>query len=275
MTEKLPSVTSGADGETAVIIQHPELFFAAQGKTLEQRINNIQLSEEEIKSIKNKNGVKTIRDAVLGTFFVGKIAKSIINWNESVDKTIKEAKKEYLLSRYFDLSEENDKSISEIKELITDPVGSVLFNKVISIIDNNPPDEEKYDHLVSALKYITENGNFSSLFETHKYALSQIENMTPQALSILSDYNNWPPVRVGTATYHGSKLTSDYNDEFATAYANVKRITDSGKIERIKHSISELTNGRFIEAHKHTDQTTRCQLTGIGSIMIPYISNSN
>jgi hypothetical protein len=153
------------------------------------------------------------------------------------------------LERYFNVSDENEKAISQLVSLVTDPAGSVLFNKILAILVDNPPDDEQFDHFAAALKYIIQS-DFGRLFEQHKWAVSQIEKMTPQALSILADNANWPTVTLGTVETVGTKVVSDYNDEFAVAFARQKGISDVPRIKRLKHSIGELTGGHFIEAHK-------------------------
>lgn len=73
------------------ILTSPEYFFAAQGKTLEERLQNVVLSEEQTDEIESSKGRKVVRDAVLSSLVIGKIAKTFIDWNEGVDKEIKEA----------------------------------------------------------------------------------------------------------------------------------------------------------------------------------------
>jgi len=92
-------------------------------------------------------------------------------------------------------------------------------------------------HLASALKFIAES-EFEKLFKEHRYALSVIEQLTPQALTILADHNSWPNFPLGTSTSIGTKITSDYLAEFAQAYALAKGIADRGTADRIGHSIN-------------------------------------
>lgn len=83
------------------------------------------------------------------------------------------------MERYFNVSDENEKAISQLVSLVTDPAGSVLFNKILAILVDNPPDDEQFDHFAAALKYIIQS-DFGRLFEQHKWAVSQIEKMTPK-----------------------------------------------------------------------------------------------
>lgn len=111
------------------------------------------------------------------------------------------------------------------------------------------------------------------MFSEHRFALSQIEAMTPQALSILANHTDWPIFSVGSRSTMGGKLTSDYNDEFAVAFAQAKRLTNRPDIERLKHSISELISRRFIEAYVDQNGDVRCQGTPAGLSIIPYLTD--
>ena len=64
------------------IITSPELYFTAQKKTLELRIEEVNLSKEEEEQIVADKTIKTIRDKALGLFKVGEIINTVLNWNE-------------------------------------------------------------------------------------------------------------------------------------------------------------------------------------------------
>lgn len=256
------------------IIASPAYYFTAQDKTLSARLDHITLTEAQVAEIKKQHTVKFIRDKTLGLFKVGEIVSSIINWNESVDEDLKAAKKEYLLAQYFEKNENNENSIAEIKAFLSSPQGNTLFNKVLRILDDTPPDIELSEHLSSVLQYIIKN-DFRSLFEQHKYALAQIEKLTPQSLTILADNNSWPPMTLGISTATGSKITSDWLSEFTNAYCQFKDITDQGMITRVQHSINELISTRLIEAHKYHDESVRAVMTQVGKGLLPYINAYN
>ena len=239
------------------IIGHPEHYFNAQQKTLDARIDEIKLPEDVQSEITANHAKKFIRDKALGLFKIGEIVSEIINWNESVDEDLKQAKKEYLLAQYFEQNDRNDEALSQIKKFLTSAQGNTLFNKILRILDDTPPDLELADHLSSALKYMVDNG-FSRLFEQHKYALSQIELLTPQALTILSDRNAWPLIPLGSYSANGGRVTSDWLMEFTQVYVNSKGVHDANVISRVRHSINELITGRLIEAHLVAERQANC-----------------
>lgn len=252
------------------IISSPEYYFSSQDKTLEHRLGEIKLSDDEEAEIATKHASKTIRDKTLGLFKIGEIVNAIINWNDDVDKDIREAKKEFLLSNYFERTDKCEYAIASLKNFLTNPQGNTLFNKILRIFDDSPPDMELAKHLSNALKHIV-NSDFISMFEKHKYALSQIEQLTPQALTILSDYNNWPLIELGSYSASGPKITSDWLSEFTEFYSTSKGINDGDTKERVRHSINELISGRLIEANLIGDKKAKCVITKVGQLLLPYI----
>lgn len=253
------------------IIKHPDHYFGAQGKSLDARLENVKLSDEEQKEIASQHTKKFIRDKFLGIFKIGEVISEIINWNESVDEDLKEAKKEYLIAQYFDKNDQNEQALHQLKMFLTSPQGNTLFNKILRILDDSPPDMELSDHLSSSLQYIVLNG-FSQLFEQHKYALAQIEKLTPQALTILADNQAWPLIELGTYSASGTKISSDWLVEFTEVYCKSKKISDEGIITRVRHSINELISTRLIEAHMAEERSARCVITQVGKTLLPYIN---
>lgn len=254
------------------IINQPKYYFNAQSKTLDARISAVNLSEDQIKDISSDHTKKFIRDKALGLFKIGEIISEIINWNESIDEDLKEAKKEYLLAQYFEKNDRNENALSQIKEFLSSPQGNTIFNKILRILDDTPPDLELSNHLSSTLQYIVQN-DFERLFEEHKYALSQIEKLTPQALTIISDYQSWPLITLGSSTSSGSKITSDWLFEFTHAYCEAKNIHDKGLKNRVQHSINELISTRLIEAHRTENGKAKCAVTDIGKGLLRYVNS--
>lgn len=257
-----------------IIVTKPEFYFHTQGLSLEQRLERIKLDKEKEEAIRASKTVKTIRDKVLGLFKLGDIVKTVLEWNEEVDKDIKEAKKEFLLSRYLDKQDQTEYGLNQLKNLLTDPVGNTLFNKILRILDNSTPDVEQIEHLAKSLQYIV-SSDFNSMFEDHKYALNQIEMLTPQALTILSDYNNWPSWRMHSFTSNDGIITSDWLPQFVSLYSTRKNIIDGSLSNKIAHSVNDLIKNRYIEAKHMTNQLkenfARIVLSDIGRIVVKYV----
>ncbi|MGN8160649.1 hypothetical protein ACS8YF_18510 [Salinisphaera sp. SWV1] len=253
------------------ILKEPTHYFAAQEKTLDARLESLELPPGEEKRIKSDRARKVIRDRALGLFKIGEVISEFLNWNEAVDNDLRDAKKEYLLSKYFEKNDENSEAISSLKDFLSSPQGNTIFNKILRILDDSPPDLELAEHLSSALQHVI-NNDFDTLFEQHKYALSQIERLTPQALTVLSDYRDWPSFTLSSYSAAGSKITSDWLSEFARAYSTRKNIADEGKRNRLRHSINELISLRFVEAHLvGEDKVASCRITSVGTSILVYV----
>jgi len=255
------------------IIANPENYFIEEVKNLDARLDSILLSSDDEEEIIKDHSKKFLKEKFLSLSKIGSVINEIINWNESIDKDIKEAKKEVLLSQYFSKCDNNTQAIQELKYFLTNPAGNTLFNKIMYMLDNTPPDIELSHHLSNALIEII-NSDFQSLFEKHKYALSQIEQLTPQALTILADYQEYPIINLGGYSVVGGKFTSDWSAEFTQAYANSKMIIDSNIKLRIRNSINELINKRILEAHLFEKGKAKCNVTLLGQELLPYIENS-
>lgn len=252
------------------IINNPDSYFHAQKKKLDAQIAKISLSSKDEEKIVRNHVKKFVRDKALGIFSLGEIVSEIINWNDSIEEDIKQAKKEYLLMEFFSKVDENEEAISSLKQFLSNPHGNTLFNKTLNILDNTPPDKELLEHLSNALKHMVGN-NFHELFERHKYALSQIELLTPQALSILSDNSSWPIVGPVIYVSAGKTVSSDWSGAFTSAYCRVKEIDDLATIHRVKHSVKQLISNGLIEAIVVDKKTIKCEATQVGATLQVYI----
>lgn len=257
-----------------IIVTKPELYFYTQKLSFEQRLENVKLTKDEENAIVTSKTVKTIRDKTLGLFKLGDIVNTVLNWNEEIDKDIKEAKKEFLLSRYFEKQDQVEFGLNQLKNLLTDPVGNTLFNKILRILDNSAPDVEQIEHLTKSLQYIVST-DFKSMFEDHKYALNQIEMLTPQALTILSDYGNWPSWRMQSFSSNNGLITSDWLPQFVSLYSGTKNITDDNLRKKVSHSMNDLIKNRYIEAKHMTndlkDNFASIEMSEIGRIVVKYV----
>lgn len=257
-----------------IIITKPEFYFYTQNKSLEQRLEDIKLNDEKVDAIIYSKTINTIRDKALGLFRLGDIVKTIINWNEEVDEDIKRAKKEFLLARYFDKQDQIENEIIQLKKMLVDPVGNTLFNKILRILDNSTPDIEQIEHLTKSLQYIVST-DFNSMFEDHKYALSQIEMLTPQSLTLLSDYKNWPSWEMQSFSSNGGIITSSWLPQFVGLYTKSKNINNISLSKKISHSMNDLIKNRYIEAKHMTnslnDNFAKIELSEIGHMVVKYV----
>ncbi|WP_210608029.1 hypothetical protein [Priestia flexa] len=258
--------------ELVYIAENTGDYLQVAGKTLDTRLEEIKLSNKEEKEIIKEKTLRTVRDkglSLLGS--VGDVISTVLNWNEEVNENITEAKKTVLLSQYFDKLDDQEEAITKLQGFLTNAQGNTIFNKILRLVDDSPPDEELMNHLSSTLKNIVEKGCFEELFEQHRYALGQMERLTPQALTILSDCHSWPLIKLGSYQSMGPKVSSDWYVEFTLAYCESKNIKDPMKRERIQHSIIELQRQGLVEAYLNSDGLAKSTLTRIGNDLVPYL----
>jgi len=240
--------------------------------TLEDRLKQIALSEENEKKIVGEKTMATVIGQLLQLSKVGQVFQTVITWNKEVAKEISSAKEVILLEEYLNKTDSHETALRSLMNLVGDPQGNTLFNKILRILDDWPPDYELVKQLASALKFISEQGNFATLFEKHKFTLSQIERLSPQSLAIMYDSLNFPDFRIGTFSAIGGKITSEWQVEFTKIYCKMKEIDGDDKINRVLHCVVELTRQGYIAALNIEGHGAKCVLTDVGRDLIPYIS---
>ncbi|WP_350302593.1 hypothetical protein [Peribacillus frigoritolerans] len=259
--------------ELIYIATNPDAYLNTTGKTLDSRLEKIEMNESQEKEIKKEQSLRVIREKGLSLFgAVGDVVSTVLNWNEEVNKNLTEAKQMILLEQYFNKMDEQEKAVNMLKDFLKNSQGNTLFNKILRIIDDSPPDPELTEHFSTVLKRIVEEGNFEELFEKHRYALGQLERLTPQAITIISDYENWPLLHLRTSIQFGSKITSDFYSEFTQAYSQLRGISDENKFRRIQHSVIEIQRLGLMEAHSIGNEQHKCELTIIGRELLVYIT---
>lgn len=245
--------------------------------SFDSRLEKVTLSDKEISEINKDKTIKMLRDEGINLFGpIGKVATKIIGWHEEKENELKKEKERKLLEKYFNKTAEQFNMINKLKNFVTDPYGFTIFSKIRSILnDNTPPDSELIEHLSTVLTNIVNAENYEYLFKKTKYVLGQIERLTPQFLTVLSDESEWPVFEMNASTYTGGKISSDFHDDFGKAYANEKGITNEDTINRIIHSIRELENANLLEGYKiedgHRSKNNECRLTEVGEEIAQYL----
>lgn len=256
-----------------LVIRNTNVFMSEKSQSLDDELNKIQLQEGKIEEIVTGRTKKVVRDKLLGIFKIGELVSTLINWNEDINNEIREAKKEGLLLEYFNKCNQNEKNVTELKNFLSNPQGNTLFNKILRILDDTPPDISLMNHLAETLKFII-NSDFVNMFEEHKYALALIEQLTPQALTILTDYHSWPEFPLTTSTSVSGKITSDWLNAFIEPYVRNKGISEHSLIERVRNSMNELISKRFVEAISLANNRAKAEMTNMGKLLLRYVSTT-
>ena len=268
--------------ELEAIKNYPDHYFEVQGRTLESRLSDVEIgSEKEIETIKtsSKEAVKEVGRGMINSMPVlsslSKAAFVFMDWNKKLDANLEDVKKQMLLEDYFNKSDNHEKAIENLKEAMTDVYGNALINKIFRMLSDYPPDGDWFTHLRMTLEKICEAKNFEKLFDIHKFNLGLIEKMSPQALSIITDANNWPEFQFNFSGMSiGGKVTDQFQFPFAETYARKKGIEEPIKVERIVHIINDLQNGGFIECYSRQGQHYKLRLTNMGRSLFEYLTDA-
>lgn len=189
----------------------------------------------------------------------------ILNFTKTFEGKINEARTSILLRDFESKHESHEKFQESIKNLITNPAGIILFQKVVRIVNADILDEKYIKILAGVLKKIS-NSDFHVLFEEHNYVLSQIEKLSPQALLVLSDFSNWPSVSYSSTTTSGVTSGEGWDTSFATLYSNRKETPDEKTRARLSHVVNELRNNNLM-----IPERTTLPLTTIGEEVYKYL----
>lgn len=246
-----------------------------ESQTLQSQLDKIRLSDEEIRQITKRKTFETLRKEglnILGP--LGIVTNTVMEWHANMEKDIKKLKEQKLLEGYFQRTEDQLNTINKLKDFVTDPYGFTLFSKIRMILNDTPPDSRLIDHLSTVLTNIIVEGQFEMMFVESKYVLNQIEKLTVQSLTIISEAKSWPSFELKASTYFGGKVSSDFHKEFGKAIASQKEITDDIIVERVIHSIRELQNANLLEAYAMEGSKVNqceCRLTNTGKEILKYL----
>ncbi|MGM0228684.1 hypothetical protein IGJ28_000745 [Enterococcus sp. AZ091] len=269
------------ENELEAIKNYSDHYFEVQNRTLESRLSEVEIeSEKKIETIKtsSKEAVKEVgREMINSIPVVSSLSKAafiFMDWNKKVDSDLEDVKKVMLIESYLNKTDDHEKAIKSLKEAMTDVYGNALINKIFRMLSDYPPDGDWFTHLRMALEKICEAKNFEKLFDIHKFNLGLIEKMSPQALSIIADANNWPEFHFNFSGMSiGGKVTDQFQLPFAETYARKKGIEELIKVERIVHIINDLQNSGFIECYSYQGQHFKLQLTNMGKSLFEYLTD--
>lgn len=261
-----------------VILSDPDSYFYTQKKCLEQRLNKIDLPKKEIRGIAKSKAKSTLVEKGLSISIVGEVVNTVLTWNKEVDKELKEAKKEFLLSSYLNKTDEIDKSITKLVDFLTNIKGNTLFNKLLEILNNTPPDIELTTNLSTVLNNCV-NSDFNTFFEEQKYVLNLIEHLTPQALSLMTNYKDWERWQLSQYTQVNGKLMSSWVSDFVSNYLKSKNINSKEMTLKVSHSMEDLIKHRCVTEKLYQSQKfdpskpidVEIHLTEIGQMIYKYI----
>lgn len=162
--------------------------------------------------------------------------------------------------------ETNSTQLAHVTTLLNTPRGYVLFKKV-SVLNRKLEIEEgifsEFTKIQSEILVKIAEQDFETLFSEICYSLNSLEKLSPQAIWLLNDFENWPHVfTAGGTTTSGVTLDGNWAIKWSDAYLGKNgRSGDVGIKQRVIEVISELRNYGFVDL----DDSKRVKLTRLGT----------
>ena len=179
--------------EIKSIIENPKYMLIANRQSLQQRIERKKLNGKEVKSAMvtamKDEGHSLASDLLNAKWF--DLVWDIADTGDKLKSKLDDAKKIKLLSEYLQKTDNHEKALNSLVDLITDPYGLSLYSKIISILSDSPTDGDILEILSDYLINLAKEESLQSVFSRNKTILTLIDKCSPQALILLRMYNKW------------------------------------------------------------------------------------
>lgn len=261
--------------EIESIIRHPEYMLSAESKSLKQRIKERKLNSEEVKSVvattaKDK-GKSLVSDLLNAKWF--DLVCDIADTGDKLKSKLEDAKKIQLLSEYLQKTDDHEKALDNIVDLITNPYGLSLYSKIINILSDSPTDGDVLEILSDYLFNLVREESLQRAFSRNKTILNIIDKSSPQALILLRKANVWPLV-TGIKTFMSSSghVQDDYSRVVAQSFVQAEQFS-SISVDDMQMAIVDLEKNRLARLVNSTlsnnpEKTVFAeQLTDLGKII--------
>ncbi|HEU0080826.1 MAG TPA: hypothetical protein VFQ72_02285 [Candidatus Paceibacterota bacterium] len=216
-------------------------------------LESVELSGKQIKDVIESSGVNLVASFIPG---LGKFLECI----DYANQKIREEKLNNVLKIFISHFDSLDEALAQIKKLVSNRSGIILFQKIIQIVDNGSSDDEWLNILANILKNIAEE-DITKHFDERSYFLAQIDRLTPQALIIISKYDLWMQAHIQDTTTTSGQTASGNWSEQVTGFLKTKiGISDGQTGARINHSFRELESAGMIKLEGH-----QIRLTPVGN----------
>ncbi|PAE24746.1 hypothetical protein [Bacillus sp. 7894-2] len=227
-------------------------------KELKNLIDQYEISDNRKKQIEDQAIKKNLTSTLLSnTGLLGKVVKFFKDTDDEVNKSQQQEKFDALIFDLITSQKVNNDTIQQIKELLLDPYGSMLFNKYSRILNNVPYYNEFIDLLGDALINISQE-DYQEKYYDLDFLLTKIESLSPLALLLLTKLNDWQGEtynKTGDYKLIDNIVQGDWYTDFAAQYQSVLlKYGVSEKIELVNmHSrmalvIRELANEGLVIA---------------------------
>ncbi len=246
-------------------------------KTISDRLNDLELSQDEVKDINISVVGNTITDIAASFIPGGSQFKTLVDAQTKINEKFEEKKKEKLFENFLNKIEKNEMATEGLVKYISDPKTFVLVQKVHEKLRMEIPEEETIDILSSVLKKIL-TIDLSKDFDVAKAILNTILRLNILSLKILMDLKTPMVVRSKQTTIGSTDspdITVDWAYRMALEYAKTNKISGEEIIFTIRSYYSELLNEGCISSKSEINGNDIVFATQYGEKIITYISESS
>lgn len=231
------------------IIEHPEYMMKAERQSLKQRVEAKKLDTKEMTSVVTstaKDKGRSIVSDLLNTKWFDLVC-DIADTGDRLKENLNDAKKVQLLGEYLQKTDNHEKGLNSLIDLITDPYGLALYSKIINILSDSPADGDMLEILSDYLKNLTKEESLQNAFSRNKTILTLIDKCSPQALILLRMYNKWTLVpRPQTVISNGGHVQGDNTRLVAQTFVENKVIKNVD-VDDVQMAIYDLEENGLAE----------------------------
>lgn len=239
-----------------------------------QLIDETSLSSEEEKEVRDNHalneGHKLLPAGVKHIF-------KIFKWKDHVKEEMKAKCAEKLLKETIVKVHRFNKALDIIREFLSSPKGRILFVKVVDLIADRATNEE-YRNRMSDLLYGIVDSDFNSKFNIYSNLITKVDQLTPEALVLLSRHSKFPLCEHADNDLRHSVITSDWSRSFVEALCEYYKIDLQESKDTITYCVSELRAFGYVEGVQANGnlltEKTKVQLTPSGAILLAFVEGN-
>lgn len=268
--------------EFTTIIEHPKDLLEAKKQSLNQRIEAKKLNKREVASAvasTAKDKSRSVISDLLNTKWFDLVC-DIVDTGDELKEKLNDAKKVQLIGEYLQKTDNHEKALKSLVDLITDPYGLALYSKIINILSDSPADGDMLEILSDYLKNLTKEESLQNAFSRNKTILTLIDKCSPQALILLRIYNKWTLVpKPQTVISNGGHVQGDNTRLVAQTFVENK-VIENVDVDDVQMAIYDLEENGLTEFISGTfdfapDKTVFAErTTKIGEMVKDAISNN-
>lgn len=246
-------------------------------KKLDERLSDIELPvSDEINIVKDEL-MSVIIDAATSIVPGGEAIKKFLETQENIDTELNNRKKELLLEQYLNKTDQHEKAVIGLANLMLDMRGQLLYKQIESKMQAEIPSPETTDILANTLKKVLDS-DLASEFEAHKAVVTTITRMDIKSLMILRDHEKWPIIKSKPnmmESFDAPDTSTDWAFRYAKEYLKTKGLTDEAMIYHVRTCIMELFQEGCAMAKPEVNGNDFALVTSFGNKILEYIAYQN